>query len=187
MSHVDSFGIPLDGPDERINSIWRQGKLAGGGLEHAVAAIKLLTNAGKAVTVRTMVHARNVAYVAKIPELLEAEGIDLSMLRWKMYPFNPHTGDRAASNLQAEAVQFIPAAIHARAYMERFIRMDIIDLNARDRLLISPTGEASYPVAGAPDQKLGNIHKYFGSVVLGINAGHQELLDRTNHTQIVLE
>lgn len=96
---LDDIGIPVDGSTPLVNDRMRKGSLRFHGWEKAIAAIALVQKMWRVgasdamVTVRVVVARPNLHDVPKIPDALDAAGVDLSQLRIKLYqvePFGPH-------------------------------------------------------------------------------------------------
>lgn len=93
LSVVDDVGIPLDGPDSNINSLMRV-PVGRSGLDHfssVLETIKVFEDFPDVdLTLRTVVSAKNFAYVPEIGKALLSNGVDLNTIRrWKLYQVSP--------------------------------------------------------------------------------------------------
>lgn len=96
LDMVADVGIPIDSPDPGLNSLWRVGRgISDGGLEHALIALRVAQQTSCEVTLRTMVHPRTLGSLAMMAGFLDANDVDCSRIRWKLYPHRMDTGQNS--------------------------------------------------------------------------------------------
>ena len=93
LKFIDEIGIPLDGSTMEVNNIMRKGNIKA--FDSSIQAIKYVQEKYPAIkiTLRTVLSQKNLTDTKNIPQTLNANGIDLTKFRWKLYQITP-TGPR---------------------------------------------------------------------------------------------
>lgn len=91
---VNDLGLPLDGSTPDVNKLMRAGAI--NNLQKVIDAIKLVQTdyPGIELTIRTVIARPNIHDVVNIPEILTKNGVDISLIRFKIYQVEP-IGPRA--------------------------------------------------------------------------------------------
>jgi MoaA/NifB/PqqE/SkfB family radical SAM enzyme len=89
LPFCDELAVGIDGNSEESHARMRKGSAAHGAFYKAVAAIRLGQEHKKPVTLRTVVAQKNWRVIPTIPVALERAGIDLSLIRHKLYQLEP--------------------------------------------------------------------------------------------------
>ncbi len=148
LPNIDELGIPIDGADPEVNSLWRKGKLEDGGLGVALGALLLAQDEFPDVrlTLRTVVHADNLESIPAIPELLEASGLDTTKLNWKFYLHNSTTGPRkSGQDLRPSASGLEQLADKIAGFEPTFKSLaTLVPAMPQDRLVINHSGESYF-------------------------------------------
>ena len=184
LPNIQELGVPLDGPSPEVNKIWRVGKQPDGGFSAAVSAIKLAQEdfPDVAVTLRTLIHPKNIRGITDIPQSLVSEGVDYTKLRWKFYLFNSNTGPRAGINnlkVSSEDIANLDASFEGN-YPEVMSSNILAPQLPQDRMIISHNGDVHIVLLSSGGQTvdihLGNIALDPTDVLLRINADYPEFL-----------
>ena len=187
LRYVDDLGIPIDGSNPEVNERMRRRSDKFGAWDQAVGAILLAQEMNRdgladiAITSRTVIARPNLDDVANIPGALEAEGVDIEAVRFKLYqvePFGPHYADTDFERDWAiSAQEAIEAAERTRAQApDANITLQLYEGTVGRYFLVDPDGyvegtdedASGYPI-GVP---YGNIvHNY--EATLGAYRAHQ--------------
>jgi MoaA/NifB/PqqE/SkfB family radical SAM enzyme len=152
LGQLNEIGIPIDGSTPQMQAAMRGRSERHGAWKEAIQAIRIAQAARAAgesraqITVRTVIARPNLQDIARIPEALTAEGIDLSGVRLKLYqvePIGPHAasidfGRWAVSVPEAhEAAQRVVARLPATQ-----VTLQLYQETAGRYFLIDPDGTA---------------------------------------------
>jgi hypothetical protein len=124
------IGLPVDASSQSMNSLMRPGvgkKDSDGGLENVVEVMRLMQAEYDkiAIKLRTVVTEHNAGEIIGIPAVLEAGGVSLEPLQWKIYQVNSHVGERVSDvkdgGLTVSRARFSAVGAEAvRVWRDRF-------------------------------------------------------------------
>lgn len=191
LRFVDDIGIPIDGHTAKISATMRKGSDRVSGWERAISAIKLAQGEGMSVTVRTVVSARNLESVLKIPNVLEQNGVDIQHVRFKLYqvePIGPHFGasDWSSWEIDSKSVVRIAQSL-AEAHSDCEFALQLYSDTAGRYFQVDPAGEAfgtDIDSSGKPfEVHYGNLFDGFQAVLSRYSNHKLEIAARQHGVQ----
>ncbi|MEI6053996.1 MAG: radical SAM protein [Candidatus Saccharibacteria bacterium] len=190
INKINAIGLPIDGPSQSINSIWRKHDyIKDGGLSDSLKTLRAIQENRPELktTIRTLIHNDNISFIQDIPSFLENQGIDTSRLRWILYELTKRetrdgtvrlVSSKAIESYYLGASQFENDIVESGQSFNKVIIKKIGNM-ANKKFIINPSGECRAVTSSDRENEnielnVGNINTNFNGTINNFNY-NQEL------------